>query len=50
MLNENDKGQELYADSAYVGQEDILDKHEVIDKIHEKGYRNNPLTEEQIAN
>jgi len=49
LLNEKDKGQELYADSAYVGQEKILKKHEVIDRIHEKGYRNNPLTEEQIA-
>lgn len=49
LLNEKDKGQELYADSAYVGQEKILKKHGVIDRIHEKGYRNNPLTEEQIA-
>lgn len=49
LLNEKDKGQELYADSAYVGQEKTLKKHEVIDRIHEKGYRNNPLTEEQIA-
>lgn len=49
LLHEKDKEQELYADSAYVGQEDILDKYEVINKIHEKGYRNNPLTEDQKA-
>ena len=50
LLNEKDKGQELYADSAYVGQEDVLNKYKVIDEIHEKGYRNKPLTEEQRAN
>jgi IS5 family transposase len=50
LLNEKDNGQELYADSAYVGQEDVLNKYKVIDKIHEKGYRNKPLTEEQKAN
>ena len=43
------KDQELYADSAYVGQEDVLEKHQVKNQIHEKGYRKNPLTEEQIA-
>lgn len=45
------KDQELYADSAYVGVElhqDIRKKNENIKlKIHEKGYRNRPLTEEQ---
>jgi IS5 family transposase len=51
LLDEKDKGQELYADSAYVGQEETLDKHQVKNKIHEKGYKNNPLTEEQkLAN
>jgi IS5 family transposase len=50
LLNEKDKGQEFYADSAYVGQEDILEKHQVIDKVHEKGYKNKPLTERQKAN
>jgi IS5 family transposase len=47
LLNEKDKEQELYADSAYVGQVEVLKKHEVIDRIHEKGYKNKPLTEEQ---
>lgn len=50
LLNEKDKDQEFYADSAYVGQEDILKKHQVIDKVHEKGYKNKPLTEKQKAN
>jgi IS5 family transposase len=47
LLNEKDQGQELYADSAYVGQQDVLDKHKVTNKIHEKGYKNKPLSEEQ---
>jgi len=47
LLDDKDKDKELYADSAYVGQEEILKKHSVIDKIHEKGYRNKPLTEKQ---
>jgi IS5 family transposase len=47
LLDGKDLGQELYADSAYVGQQEILDKHQVKDKIHEKGYKNSPLTAEQ---
>ena len=50
LLNEQDKGQDLYADSAYVGQEEILKKYEVVNKIHEKGYKNKPLTEAQKKN
>jgi len=50
LLNEQDKGQDLYADSAYVGQEETLEKYEVVNKIHEKGYKNKPLTEEQKKN
>jgi len=49
LLNEKDKGQNLYADSAYVGQENILKNKEVNNKIHEKGYKNKPLTESQKA-
>jgi len=39
----------LYADSAYTGeeQEKIVSKYKMNKKIHEKGYRNKPLTEEQ---
>ena len=49
LLDEKDQDQELYADSAYVGQQETLDKHQVKDKIHVKGYKNKPLTEEQKA-
>lgn len=40
---------EIWADSAYTGQavENELKKKQVTGKICEKGYRNNPLTEEQ---
>jgi len=52
LLTEKDEGQPLYADSAYTGedQEAVYKKKQVINKINEKGYRNNPLTEEQKAN
>jgi len=49
LLDEEDKGQDLYADSAYTGeeQEKTISKYEMNNKVHEKGYRNKPLTEEQ---
>jgi IS5 family transposase len=49
LLTEKDKGQDLHADSAYTGddQEKVVSKHEMNNCIHEKGYRNNPLTAEQ---
>lgn len=49
LLTENDKGQPLHADSAYSGEPiaEIVVKHEMQNQIHEKGYRNAPLTEEQ---
>src|SRR5450759_5246478 len=52
LLTEKDEGQPLYADSAYIGedQEAVYKKKKVINKINEKGYRNKPLTEEQKAN
>ena len=51
LLEEEDKGQDFYADSAYTGedQEKIIDKYEMNNKVHEKGYRNKPLTDEQKA-
>jgi IS5 family transposase len=51
LLTENDKGQEFHADSAYTGeeQEKVIDKYEMKNKVHEKGYRNKPLTDEQKA-
>lgn len=52
LLDEKDKDQELHADSAYTGaeQDKIIAKYELKNKVHEKGYRNKPLTEEQKAN
>ena len=50
----DDKDEVAYADSAYVGEElhkAIRKKNPNIElRIHEKGYRNNPLTEEQKEN
>ncbi len=52
LLDEKDKGQELHADSAYTGEEQdkTIAKYELKNKVHEKGYRNKPLTEKQKAN
>jgi IS5 family transposase len=50
LLDESNKDKPVYADSAYVGQDEILEKKRVINKIHEKGYKNKPLTEEQKSN
>ena len=41
------KGEHLLLDSAYVGTEEIITKHELVPEIIEKSYRNTPLTEEQ---
>lgn len=51
LLTEKDEGKPIYADSAYTGedQEKIYKKKKVVNKVHEKGYRNKPLTEEQKA-
>jgi len=51
LLTENDKGQPLYADSAYTGekQENIYKNKKVINMVHEKGYKGKPLTDEQKA-
>jgi len=51
LLEDDDKNQELFADSAYVGekQDETINKYELINKVHEKGYRANPLTDEQKA-
>jgi IS5 family transposase len=52
LLEDEDKGQDLFADSAYVGekQEATMDRYEVVNQVHEKGYKANPLNEEQKAN
>lgn len=52
LLNEEkDSGSDLWADSAYGGekQEGTIKKYKMKNKVHEKGTRNNPLTEEQKA-
>jgi transposase, IS5 family len=51
LLTKKDKGQPLYADSAYGGEEQqkVYKKKKVVDQVHEKGYRNKPLTEKQKA-
>ncbi len=52
LLNEKDKAQPLYADSAYTGedQENVITQYKMKNEVHEKGYRNRPLTEVQNAN
>jgi len=51
LLTKKDAGQEFYADSAYTGeeQEKVIGKYKMKNQVHEKGYRNKPLTEEQKA-
>jgi len=51
LLDEKDKGEDFYADSAYTGvsQENIIAGKEMNNKVCEKGYRNRPLTDEQRA-
>lgn len=50
LLAKKDKGQPLYADSAYTGeeQEKVIRKVGMINKVHEKGYKNKPLTKRQM--
>ena len=47
LMDESDRGQVTFADSAYVGQEETLEKYGLKDEICEKGYRGKPLTDEQ---
>lgn len=51
LLSEKDKEQDFHADSAYTGeeQEKVIAKYKMNNKVHEKGYRNKPLTDEQKA-
>ena len=52
LLDEKDEGQTLHADSAYTGedQESTIAGYKMENHVHEKGYRNKPLTEEQKIN
>ncbi len=49
LLDKKNSGQEVYADSAYVGKEidNLLEASNLQSRINEKGYRNRPLTESQ---
>jgi len=49
---EKDKGNDLWADSAYTGeeQEKIIKKYEMKNNVHDKGYKNKPLTGKQKEN
>jgi IS5 family transposase len=52
LLNAEDENQELYADSAYTGedfQNGLVEEKKVVLQIVEKGYRNTPLTDGQKA-
>lgn len=51
LLSEKDEGQDFHADSAYTGeeQEKVIRKCGMKNKVHEKGYRNKPLTDQQKA-
>jgi IS5 family transposase len=51
LLDENDRDEALYADSAYTGesQEKIIESRGMENKVCKKGYRNKPLTDEEKA-
>jgi transposase, IS5 family len=51
LLDKSDRGEPLYADSAYTGykQKKIIRKYQLKNKVHEKGYRGTPLTDKQKA-
>ena len=52
LTSKKDAGQTLYADSAYRSQEieQALKKKNIISRIHERSYRNKPLTKTQQKN
>lgn len=49
LLEEQDEGQDLHADSAYTGkdQENTIARNRMNGRVNEKGYRGRPLTEQQ---
>ena len=47
LIEERDKGQDVYLDSGYESKEEVLLKHNMSPHINEKGHRNHPLTQEQ---
>lgn len=50
LIQENDKGQDLYLDAGYESREDVVAACGMNPVICEKGHRNNPLTNEQKKN
>jgi transposase, IS5 family len=52
LLTEKDKNQPLFGDSAYSGEpcREIIEKNEMENQTHIKGYKNSPLTEEDFGN
>lgn len=52
LLDKSDKGQPLYADSAYTGEKQgkVIRKYRLKNKVHEKGYRDKQLTNKQQKN
>jgi IS5 family transposase len=52
LLMEEDSGQELYADSAYIGKstDTMLKNREIIPQIIERAFKGKPLTDEQKEN
>jgi IS5 family transposase len=52
LLTEKDRGQDIYADSAYTGKActERIQQAGMINQLHEKGYKNNPLSREQKEN
>jgi IS5 family transposase len=51
LLEDHDSYEDLYGDSAYRGetQQNSISEKEMIDKTCKKGYKNNPLTEQDKA-
>ena len=51
LLDNGDKGQPLYADSAYTGvnQKKVIRKYRLKNQVHEKGYKGKPLSTRQKA-
>ena len=49
LLTEKDKAQDLHADIAYTGeeQEKVIEKYGMNNKVHQRKYRNTPLTNKQ---
>jgi IS5 family transposase len=49
LISDSDGGQKLYADAAFIGQEDSIERCGMINEVHEKGNRYHKLTETQKA-